>query len=450
METQIKLESVSAIQKKFIVTIPAEKVTKTVERKFVEAQKVAKLKGFRPGHVPINMVKQFYAEDVKQKALQSLISETYSEALKQHPLRIVGEPQIEGVPHGHEGDGHNHAHIHIHEGEALSYSATVEVVPEIEPKDYKGLSLEKASQEVTAEDVEKLKKNLLDRKSELTPIARNAANGDFVEIKYEGKLKTDAGYETQANLSGDRSAELGSSQLLPEFEKNLIGMKAGDTKTFKMNYPTDFQDTALAGKEAEYTIDLREVKEKKLPEFNDEYVKDFGYESIADFEKKSKEMIAKNKKEEGDNVFRNHLIEKLIEKNTFEVPQGLVYSQMRALADDYTQELKRYGFNDQMVQSAIMSQLEDFKKRAEVQVRAGILLDAIAKKEKVEPKPADIEAEMKKMSENFGMDAKDLKKRLDSNPRDMSNFEYRVREELTIQLLLASAKIKEVKEVKAK
>ena len=139
------------------------------------------------------------------------------------------------------------------------------------------------------------------------------------------------------------------------------------------------------------------------------------------------------------------MIEKLIEKNIFEVPQALVYSQIRALADDYGQELKRYGFNDQMIQSAVMSQLEDFKKRAETQVRAGILLDAIAKKEKLEPKQTDIDAEMKKMADNFGMDLKDLKKRLDGNPRDMSNFQYRVREELTIQLVLSSAKVKEKK-----
>ena len=191
METQIKLENVSSISKKFIVTIPAEKVSKTVERKFIDAQKTAKIKGFRPGHVPLNMVKQFYAEDVKQKALQALISETYSEALKKHPLRIVGEPQIEGVPHGHEGEGHEHTHIHIHEGEALSYAATVEIVPEVEPKDYKGLSLEKASPEVSKEDIEKLKKNLLDRKAEMAPVTRAAKMGDFVDFKYEGKIKKD-------------------------------------------------------------------------------------------------------------------------------------------------------------------------------------------------------------------------------------------------------------------
>ncbi len=446
METQIKLENVSQIQKKFLVTIPADKVTKIVEKKFLETQKVASIKGFRPGKVPLNMVKQFYAEDVKQRALQTLISESYSEALKQHPLRIVGEPQIEGVPHGHEGDaGHEHHHIHIHDGEALSFAAIVEVVPEVEPKDYKGLSLEKNADQVTSEDLDRLKKNLLDRKAEMTPVERAVKTGDFVDFKYEGKLKTDAGFTPDANLSGNRSAEIGSGQLLPEFEKGIIGVKAGDSKTYKMTYPKDYKDANLAGKEAEYTVDVREVKEKKLPEWSEEYAKEFGYESIADFETKSKEMIGKNKKEEVENQLRNSMIEKLIEKNTFEVPQALVYSQIRALADDYANELKRYGFNEQMVQSAIVSQLEDFKKRADTQVRAGILLDSIAKKEKIEVKPADMEAEMKKMAENFGTDMKTLADRFEANPRDRSNFEYRVREELTIQLILSSAKVKEIK-----
>lgn len=442
METQIKLENVSAIQKKFVVTIPAAKVAKTMENKYVEAQRTAKIKGFRPGKVPLNMVKQYYAEDVKNRTLNALISETYSEALKQHPLRIVGEPQIEGLPHKHEGSVEEHNHLHLTEGEALSYVAVVEVVPEVDPKDYKGLSLEKPAAEVTADDIEGVKKNLLDRKAEITPVERAAKTGDFVDIKYEGKLKTENGMEAQPNLSGNRYAELGSGQLLPDFEKNLVGMKAGDTKTFKMTYAKDYTDANLADKDAEYSVDLREVKEKKLPAFTEELAKEFGYEDLADFEKKSKEMLTKNKTEESDNQLRNSMIEKLIEKNTFDVPQALVYSQMRALADDYGNELKRYGFNDQMIQSAVVSQLQDFKKRAETQVRAGILLDSISKKEKIEPKAADIEAEMKKMAENFGVEVKMLKDRFEQNPRDKSNFEYRVREELTIQMILGAAKIK--------
>jgi len=442
METQIKLENVSTVQKKFIVTIPAGKVSQVVERKFAEAQKTAKIKGFRPGHVPINMVKQYYKEEVQQNALNSLINETYSEALKKHELRIVGEPQIEGTDAKEK--------LFLSEGKDFSYVAMVEVVPEVDPKDYKGLSIEKPSAEVTADDIEKLKKNLLDRKAEISPVTRAAKTSDFVDFKYEGKLKTDKGMEAQPNLAGERSAEIGSGQLIPEFEKNIIGLKAGESKTFKMTYAKDFTDANLAGKDAEYTIDVREVKEKVLPAFTEELVKEFGYESLADFDKKSKEMLTKNKAEEADNMFRNNMIEALIAKNNIEVPQGLVYSQMRALADDYTNELKRYGFNDQMVQSAIVSQLQDFKKRAETQVRAGILLDAVSKKEKIEPKAADIEAEMAKMASSFGVEVKMLKDRFEQNPRDKSNFEYRVREELTIQMILGAAKITAAKAEKKK
>ncbi len=389
------------------------------------------------------MVKQFYAADVKQKALQTLISESYSEAVRQHPLRIVGDPQIEGVPHGHDHEeGHEHHHIHIHEGEALSFAATVEIVPEIEPKEYKGLSLQKVSGDVTDEDVAGVRKSLLDRKAELTPVDRAAAIGDQVDFKYEGRVKTENGWELSPDLSGDRSAELGSGQLLPEFEKGIVGVKAGGTKTFTMTYAKDYREQNLAGKEAEYTVDVREVKEKRLPEWNEEYAKEFGYESIADFEKKARERLAKTKREEAENTLRNGMITKLIEKNPFEVPQALVYSQIRALADDYSNELKRYGFNEQMIQSAVVSQLEDFRKRAETQVRAGILLDAIAKKEKIEPKAADYEAELARMAGNFGVEVKVLQDRFESSPREKANFEFRVREEMTIRLILDSAKIK--------
>jgi trigger factor len=228
METQIKLEEISAIQKKFIVTIPAEKVTKTVEKKYIEAQRTANLKGFRPGKVPLNMVKQYYGEDVRNKALNALINETYSEAVKKHPMRIVGDPQIEGLEHDH-GDGQAHNHLHLNEGEPVTYVAIVEIVPEVEPKDYKGLTIEKISAEVNKDDIEGVRKNLLERKAEIGPVDRGAKLGDFVDFKYEGKLKTADGYVPDANLNGNRQAELGSGQLIPDFELNMVGMKAGET-----------------------------------------------------------------------------------------------------------------------------------------------------------------------------------------------------------------------------
>jgi len=437
METQIKLEDLSSIQKKFIVTIPAERVGKTVEKKFAEIQRTAKLKGFRPGHVPINLVKQYYADDVKHRVLHSLIDEGYREALKKHPLRVVGEPKVEGAT--------DPEHLHIHDGEDLAFSATVDIVPEVEAKDYKGLKVDKEKVEVSAEDFLKAKSAVLDRKAELVPVTRAVRIGDFVDFKYDGQVKTEQGWESKAELSGERFLELGSGQLLPEFEKGIVGGKPGETNSFEFDYPSEYSEQSLAGKKAKYDVSIREVKEKRLPDFTDELAKEFGYESYSDFEAKTTDYLKTSKQESNESKFRNDLMQKLVDKNPFEVPQSLVLQQVRAIADDYAAELRRYGFNDQMIQNAVISQLEDFKKRADTQVKAGILLDSIARKEKVTPTQQDLDRELTLTAQAMGISNQELKQRLDRSVREKSNFEFRVREELTIQLVTQNAKITEVK-----
>jgi trigger factor len=437
METQIKLENVSGIQKKFTVTIPAAAVSRSVENKYLEVQKTAKLKGFRPGKVPLPLVKQFYASDVRQRVLQTLIDEGYREALKLHPLRVIGEPRVEGADEPE--------HLHIHDGEQFKFVAFVEIVPEVEPKDYKGLSLEKPSVEVTAEDIDVVKTRYLDRKAELTAVERAAKNGDFVDFRYEGEVETDGQWVPRESLSGDRVSELGTRELLAEFEAGILGAKAGDTVQFEVPYAADYSDAELAGKKARFSVSVREVKEKRLPQWSEALSKEFGFESDADFEKITRDELTAQKVQSSENALREQLIEKLIEKNTFEVPEALVMQQLRSIVNDYTGELRRYGFNDQMIQSTIISQLEEFKKRAGSQVRGGILLDAIGKKEKVTVSAEEIEVAMKKAAEDSNFPIEKLRERIESNPRDRMNFEYRVREDKTIRLVLDAAKIKEKK-----
>lgn len=434
---EIKLETVSSIQKKFIIRVPADEITKRVEKKFIEVQKTAKIKGFRPGKVPMNMVKQFYASDVKDRVLQNVVDESYYDALRAHSLRIVGQPVIKPIQADEHGD-----HLHIHDGEDLSFQALVDVIPDVEVKDYKGLSLEKESEEVTDEDFAQVRKSYLERRATLAPVERAAKSGDIIDYKYTGQLKTDSGWEDRADLSGERVIEIGSGQLLPDFEKNLVGLKSGGTTSFEFTYPKDYKESVLAGQTALYNVDVREVKEKNIPEMSEDLAKEMGFEGLEDFNAKIREYLGETKKEETASKLRNDLIEKLIEKNTFEVPNSLVMAQMRSIAEDYSQELRRYGFNDQMIQTALMNELESFKKRAESQVRGGIILDAIAKKENVTAKPEDLEVEMAKAAPSYGISMQEFKQRLDSNPREKSNFEFRVKEELTIQLILAAAKVK--------
>jgi trigger factor len=236
--------------------------------------------------------------------------------------------------------------------------------------------------------------------------------------------------------------EVGSDQLIPGFEDNLVGMRAGETKTFRIPFPADYFEKDLAGKESEFTVTINEVKEKKLPALDDEMAKTMGYENVADLRTKAKEHLTQERNGQVDGKLRSDLITAILEKNTFDVPQALIDSQTRALAQDWAQELKRQGVNDQVIQQAIMSELEGLRKRAESQVRASLVLEAIAKKEAIEIKDEDLAAEFANMSKQMNVDEQKIREFYANDPGRKEDLSFRLRQERTIKFLLDKAKIK--------
>ena len=219
-------------------------------------------------------------------------------------------------------------------------------------------------------------------------------------------------------------------------------MRKGETKTFRIKFPAEYHAKDIAGKEAEFTVTVNELKEKKLPELNDEFVKGMGYENVADFRTKAKEFLTKEREDESDRKMRADLISALIEKNPFEVPAALIESQTRALAQDWAQELKQQGIDDATIGNAIQSELENLKKRAEGQVRGSLLLEAVAKKESIELKPEEFDAEIKKTAEQMKVEETKLREYYAKNPGRQEDFVFRLRQDRTIQFLLDKAKIK--------
>lgn len=433
MQLTVKVENKSSILRKLTITVPAETVTNRYQRGLTQAQRNARVKGFRPGNVPIQMVRQMYGEGIKHEVFQNLIDESFREALKEKKLRAVGRPKLENE----EGKTPE-----LTEGKDLTFAATIEVIPEIEVKSYTGLSLERPKVEVKDEDIDGVINNIRESQAQLVPADRKAKKGDYVDMHFEGSLIKDGVKEPRDEMKGDRMVEIGSNQLIPGFEDELIGLKAGDSKTFQIEFPKDFADKNFASQKAEFSVTINDLKEKKLPEVTEEFAKEVGYESLADMKKKATESITRHKTQEADHKVKSDLIAAIIEKNPFEVPESLIIAQAQNLAQDFARHLRDQGFDEKMAQEAIASEYASMKTRAESQVRASLLLERIADQEKIEVTDADKAAEMKKMAGEMRVEEARLKEYYEKSADKMEDFVYRIREAKTIELLLSKAKMK--------
>ncbi len=453
MNISVSVEKASNISRKLTIKVPANVVADRFEKGLREVAKTAKIKGFRPGMVPLPMVKKFYGDDVRHNVFHKLVDESYSEALKQEKIQAVGQPQIDTAESkaakkdhaGHEGHDHDdHAGHILDENKDLTFTATVDVLPEIEVKGYTGLAVSKGDEKVTDADLEKTINDIIASQASLNPTEADytAKKGDYVDLEFKGGLVTDKGLDERPGMSGQRMIEIGSDQLIEGFETNLIGMKKGETKTFKVPFPKDYFEKEMAGKMSEFTCTIHEVKQKVLPTLDDELAKQTGYESVADLKSKAREHLETEKKGEVDRKLRSDLLASLIEKNKFDVPTSLVQAQTRALAQDVASNLKNQGFNDQMIQEALMGEMPNLKTRAENQVRASLLLEAIAKKEKLEVESKDIDAEIVNMAKNMKVEEAKVRDFYHANPRRRDDLEFRLREEKTMKYLMGSAKIK--------
>ncbi|MBC7384866.1 MAG: trigger factor [Cryobacterium sp.] len=454
MNISVSVEKASNISRKLTIKVPADIVAARFEKGLQEVARTAKIKGFRPGMVPLPMVKKFYGEDVRHNVFHKLIDESYAVALRQEKIQAIGQPQIDtpeskaAAKPGHEGHDHDDHSGHIlDETKELTFTATVEVMPEIDVKSYTGLSVSRGSDAISTADHEKNMNDMLASQASLEPTADDygAAKADFVDLEFKGGLITDKGIEERAGMSGQRMIEIGSDQLIEGFEDNLIGMKKGEKKTFKVPFPADYFEKDLAGKMSEFSVTVHEVKKKSLPALDDELAKQLGFESVEDLKSKSKANLETEKKGEVERKFRSDLLAQLIEKNTFDVPQSMIQAQTRALAQDVASNLKNQGFNDAMIQEALMSEMQNLKVRAENQVRASLILEAISKKEKLDVSSTDVDAEITQMAKNMNVDETKIREFYLANPRRREDLEFRVREEKTMKFLTEKSKIKQEK-----
>jgi len=391
---KVEVEDVSAIEKKVKVEVPAEQVHDEFELAYEEVQKEVRIKGFRKGKSPRKILELHFSDYVKERVLKKLLEETLGPALDRKQLKPVIEP---GVSFGE-----------LKPGQAFSYTLTVELKPAVELKEYKGLELARELYQVTEKTVEHEIDELREKSAAYEELKepRPARDGDLLLIDLKAELE---GRPVPSAGGENLQYPMGRDIYIPGFAGELAGIKPGEKRAFVVKYPADHPRSEFAGKELSYSVEVKGLKEKILPALTDDFAKESaGQESVAELKKKVAEDLEKYLKQLSRVKLERALLDKLVELNPLEVPGGVVKRHSRELAGD---ALRRMGVKEPKPENldAISGQ---FAERAEKEVKAGFLVQAIIEKESVKLSPEEEELKLKELSAAYRTDAAKLKDQL--------------------------------------
>ena len=311
----------SATKREIQVEIPVEDVNRQTDSLIQKYQKVARIPGFRRGHVPASIIRQRFSEEIKTDMVEALVPRFFRQEAERLSLHPVSQPRV--------------TDLHLHEGEPLRFKAAFEVLPEIKLEGYKELRAEKPEIAVSEADVEQSLADLRERHASFNPVeGRALADGDFAQVSLDGHPKAETKSEQKSGEAKSSEGqpvhmdevlvEIAGQNTMPEFTEHLRGTSAGDERTFDVNYPDDTQDKRLAGKTFSYTVKVQSIKQKSLPELNDEFAKQLGeFQTVDDLRKAVREQMESERKHEAEHTAKEKLVADLIQRNDFEVPAGI-------------------------------------------------------------------------------------------------------------------------------
>jgi len=381
----ITVEEISSIKKKISVEIPIEQVSGEVESLYREVGKQAKIKGFRPGKIPRDILERYFKDYVKAEAIQKLIQETYPAALSEKDLHPVSPPVID------PGE--------LEKGKPFNYSATIEVKPEIKIDGYIGLNIEGKKESAKDEEVEERLKGLQDLHAQLKTVSepRAVKSGDHVLIDYTAMMDNKPLEEAKAT---DFNIEVGAGRFIPALEEKMIGLNPDEEKEIAVSFPEDYGYKKWAGKTVSFFVKVKEVKEKILPPLDDEFAKDLGdYSSLEDLKTKLKEGIEKEKELMFDRQLKDQVVDQLIQANPFEVPESLVLEQAKALVSDTKMRLATQGIALKNLNIPEEKLQEDYREVAQKQVRTYLILEKIAAQEGIAVTDEEADERLRSISE---------------------------------------------------
>jgi trigger factor len=408
--------------------IPAANVTKATDKAAREIARVARIPGFRPGKAPVTLIRRRFAEDIQGEVLQSLVPEYLEKALDEKKMIPVTRPEVDKVE--------------FKEGEPLKFRAVFEVLPEFELGDYTNIEVQVDPVEAGEAQVDKAIEEMRERAATFLPIeGQPAKGGDFVLIKLNG---TPVG-EGEPVEADNIMCHVGAEETLESFTENLRGANTGETKKFRTEYPADYPDEKLKGKTYDYSVEVQAIKEKKLPEVNDDFAKEVagkaaGVTTLAEMRKKILENLQASKEQQQSGQAKDRILEELVKKHDFPVPQALVEHQMDIRLERAARSLAAQGVDPRTVNVDWRAMRSGQHDRSVNDVKAELLLDRIASAEKIDVTEEDVDKELALLAENSGESATTLRARL-TKQGALDRMKSKLRSDKTIDWLYRNARI---------
>lgn len=407
--------------------IPADEVTKKLESVAKEFARVARVPGFRPGKAPVSLIRRRFAEDIKGEVLQSLVPERVEKAVAEEKLTPVSRPQVEKLD--------------FVEGQPLKFRAVFEVLPEFELGSYKGLTIEMPVMDVTDADISKTLEEMRERAAALAPVeGRAVENGDYVQLKLMG-TPNGGGDPLRADSV---LCHIGAEETMEPFNENLRGANIGDHKTFEVAYPADYPDAKLAGKTYNYAVEILGIKNKKLPDLNDDFAKDVSDAATLDeLKKKVSEGLEHERDHRQKDLLREKVLAELVKLHDFPVPESLVEHQKDVRLERVVRSLAAQGVDPRAVNVDWVALRKRQQERAQDDVKAELIIDRIATAENIDVTDDDVQHELEHMASHSGESADVARARL-TKQGALDRMNAKLRSDKTLDWLAQNAQVKTV------
>jgi len=410
------------VKREISVEIPAAEVARETELIIQKYQKVARLPGFRTGHVPASVIRQRFKEDLKSDVVEALVPRYFQQEAGKLGMIPVSQPRV--------------TDLHIHDGEPLRFKASFEVMPEIVVEGYKELRADHPEIVVKDEEVEEALNSVREQHATFTSVeGRPLADGDFAQASMDGKPKEDDGTAKPVHMD-EVLIEIGGKNTVPEFTEHLRGANAGEDKEFEVSYPADTADKRLAGKTFVYTVKIQAIKQKSLPELNDDFAKELGeFPSLDQVRKQIRDNMEAERKHTAEREAKDKLVAELVKRNDFEVPESLIDRQIDLRLERGLRALAAQGMKMEDMKKMDLPRLRAGQRDQAVQdVKSSLLLERVAELEGIAASDEELNHELEALAQQSKQTPEAVRARL-TQDGGLDRIRNRIRSEKTLDFL---------------